>query len=210
MITTLAGKGAPLSLQEGDQNFTELDARTASGWAVVPITPEVRQGDVDAPELTLFRGGIYEFVYFQGQMSSSYASFCVPMDYEAGTDLKAAVQWTPGNFSHDGQVRFGIEFVYAWAYGSPTAPTNHEFTPPATVYTQAPGHAGMTYHHHTKFFEATIPGSQVQPNMRFLMRFFRDGANPLDTFAGDVFVTGLAFYYRRNKFGQADVLPPFV
>lgn len=210
-ITRLADKGGqPLSPQEADGNIGDLDSRTKTSWSVLSVVPEARPNDVDAPQLTLFRGGIYEYVYFQGQMTSSYASFCVPMDYAPGTDLKAAVQWSPGDFSDNGEVRFGMEFVYAWAYGSPTAPTNHEFTVPATVYTQAPGHTGMTYHHHTKFFEATIPGSEVQPNMRFLIRFFRDGANPLDTFAGDIFVTGLGFYYQRNKFGQPDVIPPFV
>lgn len=209
-ITLRSTKGLPLSIAEVDGNFTDLDNRTKQGWAVVAVTPEVRPTDPDGPELTIFRGNIYEYVYFQGQTSSSYASFAVPMDYAPGTNLKAAVQWSPGNFSHNGEVRFGLEFTYAWAYGSPTAPTNHEFTVPATVYTQAPGHTGMTYHHHTKFFETEIPGSEVQPNMRFLIRFFRDGGNPLDTFAGDIFVTGLGFYYQRNKLGQPDVLPPFV
>lgn len=209
-ITLRNTKGSELTYNELDGNFTDLAARTAQGWNVIAVTPEVRPDDVDAPQLTIFRGGIYEYSYFQGQTSSSYTSFCVPMDYAPGTDLKAAVQWSPGNFTDNGEVRFGMEFVYAWAYGSPSSPTNHEFTVPATVYTQAPGHTGMTYHHHTKFFEATIPGSEVQPNMRFLIRFFRDGSNPLDTFAGDVFVTGLGFYYQRNKLGQPDVLPPFV
>lgn len=211
MITRLSDKGgAPLTPGEADQNIGDLDARTAQRWYSITVTPEVRPDDVDAPQLTLFRGGIYQYAYFQGQLSSAYASFAVPMDYAAGTDLKAAVQWTPGNFTDDGEVRFGLEYVFAWAYGSPTAPMNHAFSEPAFVYTQAAGHTNMTYHQHTKFFETTIPGSIVEPNMRFLIRFFRDGSNPLDTFAGDVFVTGLGFYYQRNKFGQPDVLPPFV
>lgn len=209
-IVTRSGKGSALSFAELDGNFTDLDDRTKQAWAVFSIVPEVRPGDVDAPQLTLFRGGLYEYVYFQGQVSNSYANFSVPMDYAPGTDLKAAVQWTPGNFTHDGNVRFGMEFSYAWAYGSPSAPTNHAFSEPQTVYTLAAGHTNMTYHQHTKFFEATIPGSEVQPNMRFLIRFFRDGASELDTFAGDIFVTGLGFYYQRNKLGQPDVLPPFV
>lgn len=203
-------KGSPLSYSELDGNFADLAGRTAQAWSVISVTPEVRTGDSEAPQLSQFRGGIYEYQYALGQTNSSYTSFCVPMDWAPGTDLKAAVQWSPGNFTDNGEVRFGMEFVYAWAYGSPTAPTNHEFTVPQTVYTQAPGHTGMTYHHHTKFFEATIPGSEVQPNMRFLIRFFRDGTNPLDTFAGSIFVTGIGFYYQRNKFGQPDVLPPFV
>lgn len=209
-ITLRNTKGSALTYSELDGNFSDLAARTAQGWIAVNVTPEVRPNDVDAPQLTLFRGGIYQYSYFQGQMSSAYASFAVPMDYASGTDLKAAVQWTPGNFTDDGEVRFGLEFVYAWAYGSLTAPTNHAFSEPQTVYTQASGHDNMTYHQHTKFFEATIPGSEVEPNMRFLIRFFRDGANPLDTFAGDIFVTGLGFYYQRNKLGQPNVLPPFV
>lgn len=209
-ITLASVKGSALSIAEADGNVQDLAARTAEGWAVVSIVPEVRPGDIEAPELSQFNGNIYQYKYFQGQISSAYANFSVPMDYATGTELRAAVQWTPGNFTDDGEVRFGIEFSYAWAYGSPTSPTNHAFTPPTIIYTQAHGHENMTYHQHTKFFEAVVPGDQIQPNMRFLMRFFRDGSNPLDTFAGDIFVTGLGFYYRRNKFGQADVVPPFV
>lgn len=209
-IITRSEKGAPLTHAELDNNFTELDDRTAPSWTVVNITPEVRPGDVEAPELTNFYGGLYEYVYFDGQTSSSYANFCVPMDYKIGTPLKAAVQWTPGNFSHDGNIRFGFEFSYAWAYGSLAAPTNHAFSAPQTIYTLASGHTGMTYHQHTHFFETEIPGELVQHNMRFLIRFFRDGASELDTFAGDVFVTGLGFYYQRDKFGQPNPIPPFV
>lgn len=209
-IITRTAKGTPLTYAELDGNFTDLQARTATAWGVVNITPEVRTGDVEAPELTNFYGGLYEYVYFQGQTSSSYANFAVPMDYAPGTPLKAAVQWTPGNFSDNGNIRFGFEFSFAWAYGSINAPTNHAFSAPQTVYTIASGHTGMTYHQHTHFFETEIPGEMVQPNMRFLIRFFRDGSNPLDTFAGDIFVTGLGFYYQRNKFGQPDVIPPFI
>lgn len=209
-ITLRSTKGSPLTWNELDGNFTDLATRTAQGWAVVPVVPEVRPGDPDAPELTLFRGGIYEYVYFQGQISSSYASFNVPLDYAAGTPLKAAVQWTPGNFSDNGNVRFGLEFTYAWAYGGLDAPQNHAFGPTEFAYTLASGHDNMTYHLHTKFFETEIPGEAIQPNMRFLIRFFRDGSNPLDTFAGDIFVVGLGFYYQRNKFGQPNPTPPFI
>lgn len=187
-----------------------LDEKIGQSWAVVPVVPEVRAGDPNAPQQTLFRGGIYEYAYFQGDVTSSYASFSVPMDYAPGTSLKAAVQWTPGNFSDSGAVRFGLEYTYAWAYGSLNSPTNHEFSEPAFAYTTASGHTNMTYHLHTKFFETEIPGSFIQPNMRFLIRFFRDGTSELDTFAGDIFVVGLGFYYQRNKLGQPDVIPPFV
>lgn len=209
-ITLRSTKGAALTYNELDGNFTDLDNRTKEAWAVFPVVPEVRPTDPNAPELTLFRGGLYEYIYFQNQVSSSYASFVVPMDYAPGTDLKAAVQWTPGNFTDNGNVRFGIEYIYAWAYGGLDAPENHAFSEPAFAYTSASGHTNMTYHLHTKFFETVIPGSIVQPNMRFLIRFFRDGASELDTFAGDIFVVGLGFYYQRNKFGQPDVVPPFV
>lgn len=209
-IITRTSKGTPLTYAELDGNFTDLDARTSLSWTVVNITPEVRPNDPDGPELTNFYGGLYEYVYFNGQTSSSYANFAVPMDYALGTPLKAAVQWTPGNFSHDGNIRFGFEFSYAWAYGSINAPTNHAFSATQTIYTSASGHGNMTYHQHTHFFETEIPGELVQHNMRFLIRFFRDGADPLDTFAGDIFVTGLGFYYQRNKFGQPNPIPPFV
>lgn len=209
-IITRGNKGSPLTHSELDGNFTDLDSRTSTAWSVVNVTPEVRPGDVDAPELTSFYGGLYQYVYFQGQISSSYANFAVPFDYAPGTDLRAAVQWTPGNFSDAGTIRFGFEYSFAWAYGSMNAPENHAFSPPNTVYTLTSGHTNMTYHQHTHFFETVIPGSIVQPNMRFLIRFFRDGASELDTFAGDIFVTGLGFYYQRNKFGQPNLVPPFV
>lgn len=187
-----------------------LEDRIGTGWAMIGTTPEVRSSDPNAPELTLFRDGIYQYVYYNGQMSSSYANFDVPFDYAAGTPLYAAVHWTPGNATDTGNVRFGIEFTYSWAYGGPESPANHAFGPTQTVYTLASGHTNMEYHHHTKFFEYAIPGEIVQPNMRFLIRFFRDGAHELDTFDADVFVIGLDFYYQRNKFGQPNLTPPFI
>jgi hypothetical protein len=185
----------------------ELENRTGRGWAMVGTELQVRAEDPNAPGLSLFRDGIYQYAYFSGQTGSSYTQFDVPFDYAAGTDLYTAVHWSSSSASNTGNIRFGLEYTYAWGYGQ--ADGKSTFGPSQFTYVVDTGHPNDPYHHHTTFFPTTIPGSIVQPNMRFLIRFFRDGESELDTYEDDVFVFGVDFFYQRDKLGQVDRFPPF-
>ena len=207
-ITLRSTKGSALTYAELDGNFTDLAARTALSWAMSGSEPTVREGTANAPTLATFRNGIYAWSYPNGEMSQAYLNFDVPFDWASGTDLYVGIHWSPGNTSLTGNVRFGLEFTYAWSYG-PTA--NSIFGPTQTVYITATQADGTPYMHYLNFIDTAdaFPGSAVQQNMRFLVRIFRDGGNAGDTFAAPIFITGTDFFYQTNRFGTSTQSPPF-
>lgn len=201
-------KGSALSYSELDGNFADLAARTALSWAMIGADPVIREGTSGAPQLSIFRGGIYEYEYASGQTNESYLNFDVPFDYATGTDLMVGVHWSPGSSTATGTVRFGFEFTYAWAY-APGA--NSNFGATQTIYVTASQADGTAYAHYTNFNDPAnnFPGSGVQQNMRFLVRFFRDGTNVADTFPASAYIVGVDFFYQTNRFGTANKVPPF-
>lgn len=201
-IVTRAGKGSALSHVELDGNFTDLDGRTTLAWAMEGVEPDVRSGDPEGAELNLFRNGIYAYSYFDGQVTQSFANFDLPLSWATGTDIYAAVHWSPGNQTLTGTVRFGLEFVYA--------PVNGAFGASTTIYIQSPADGTAYKHYQAVNAEGDkFPGSMASPNMRFLVRIFRDGAHVSDTFTGDIFIIGIDFYYQINRFGTQSFTPPY-
>lgn len=201
-------KGSPLTWAELDGNFSDLAGRTDLAWSQIGSEPTVREGDANAPGLSNFRDGIYEYSYAHDALSESYLNFDVPFDWAPGTDLVIGVHWSPGGSTATGAVRFGFEFTYAWAYG-PGA--NSVFGPSQTIYVNASQANGTAYAHYINFNDPAnnFPGSMAQQNMRFLVRFFRDGLNAADTFPDPIFVIGVDFFYQTSRFGTATKSPPF-
>lgn len=201
-------KGSNLTPSEVDGNFTDLAARTDLAWSQIGSDPVVREGVANAATLANFRDGLYEYVYLHDELNESFLKFDVPFDYAVGTDLVVGIHWSPGSSTSTGNVRFGLEFTYAWAYG-PGA--NSVFGPSQTVYITATQANGTAYAHYINFNDpaSNFPAAGVQQNMRFLVRLFRDGTNVLDTFPDPIFVIGADFFYQTNKFGTSSKSPPF-
>lgn len=198
-ITLRSVKGSPLTWNELDGNFTDLAGRTDLAWIMEGIEPAPRPGDPNGAEPNVFRDGIYAYTYFAGQTTQAYANFDVPFNWADGTDLRAAIHWSPGNTTNTGNVRFGLEFV--------VAPVNGVFGPSNTFYIT--GSADGTPYKHYQSVSDSYPGSLVEANTRFMIRIYRDGSNPLDTLDSDVFIVGFDLYYQTNKFGLASYLPPY-
>ncbi len=207
-ITLRETKGSPLTYGELDENFVDLAARTALSWSQIGGEPAVREGDPNAPQQQQFRGNIYALAYPAGQLSESFITFDVPFDYAVGTDLMVGIHWSPGNVTSTGNVRFGMEFTYAWSYG-PGA--GNVFGPTTTIYINASQADGTPYTSYINFNSPAdnFPAAAVQQNMRFLVRVFRDGANVGDTFPESVFIVGTDFFYQVDRFGTATKVPPF-
>jgi len=201
-------KGSALSYSELDGNFADLAARTALSWSQIGAEPTVREGNPNSPTLSNFRDGLYEYVYLHDALNEAYLNFDVPYDYAVGTDLLLGVHWSPGSATSTGTVRFGFEFIYAWS-GAPGA--NTTFGPSQTVYINCSQADGTAYASYVNFNDPAnnFPAAMVQQNMRFLVRFFRDGTNVADTFPDPVFVIGVDFFYQVNRFGTATKSPPF-
>lgn len=201
-------KGSPLTWPELDGNFSNLAERTNLAWAQVGGEPSVNEGSGNAPELLPFIGGISAWAYGATALSEAFSTSDLPFDWCPGTDLTYGLHWSPGNSTSTGTVRFGLEFTYAWAYGQ-GAPS--VFTPTTTIYIEPTINTGVAYEHYLTFNSPAqnFPGSIAQQNMRFLVRVFRDGGHPNDTFPDPVFIIGTDLFYLTDRLGTPNKSPPF-
>jgi hypothetical protein len=199
-ITTRAAKGSPLTHAELDGNFTDLAGRTALSWQMDGLEPSVMEGLGNPAELTQFYDGIYAYAYAPNALNGSFANWDVPFQWATGTDLYLAFHWSPGSSTATGTVRWCIEYTGAFVMGT--------FFEPITEAYNSPHPDSMPYMHHQEV-STPFPGNQVEPNMRFLLRIYRDGAHPDDTFPDPAFLLGVDFYYQTNKFGTLSFTPPY-
>jgi len=199
MIITRASKGSALTYAELDGNFLDLKGRTDTAWMMDGLEPSVRDGSGNPAELTPFYGNLVAYSYVSNAPMESFTNWDVPFDWATGTDLYLAFHWSPGNSTATGTVRWGIDYIGATVNGT--------FFAPITEYYNATAD-GVAYKH-LQVVSTPFPGNQAEPNMRFLMRIFRDGASIEDTFPDPAFLIGVDFYYQRNKFGQATITPPY-
>lgn len=199
-IVTRASKGSPLTWQELDGNFTDLAARTDAAWMMDGLEPTLRDGVGNPCELATFIGNTLAYRFVPGSVSEAYVNWDVPFNWKPGTDLYAAVHWSPGVSTGTGNVRWGLEFVGAQVNG--TFPTSTNFF---YISSASDGTAWK----HIQAVSDPYPSIYVAPNKRFLMRIFRDGSHVDDTFPDDAFMIGVDFYYQVSKFGTPSFTPPY-
>lgn len=192
-------KGSALSYSELDGNFSDLAARTDVAWAMDGLEPTVREGLGNPAELMQFRDNIYVYAYAPGSLSESFTNWDVPFSWAPGTDLYLAFHWSPGASTATGTVRWGIDYIWAEVNGT--------FNSQVTEYYDVA--ADGTAYKHFQSVSTPFPGNLAAPNMRFLLRIFRDGAATEDTFPADAFLFGVDFYYQVNKFGTPSFTPPY-
>lgn len=192
-------KGSPLTYAEMDGNFADLAGRTDLAWMMDGLEPTLREGFGNPAELATFRGNTTAYLFVPTAVSETYVNWDVPFNWASGTDLYAAIHWSPAASANTGNVRWGLEFT--------TAPVNGTFGATTTVYVL--GSADGTAWKHIQSISAAYPGSGVSPNQRFLIRLFRDGADGADTFPDDAYLVGIDFYYQVNKFGTPSYTPPY-
>lgn len=200
--------GRPLTYSEMDGNFADLAARTDTAWSQIGGEPSVISGSGNAPELVPFIGGINAWAYSATSLSEAYVTNDLPFDWCPGTDLVYGIHWSPGNSTATGTIRFGLEFTYAWSYAQGASSV---FPSTTTIYIEPTVTVGTPYMHYINFNSPAddFPGSLAQQNMRFLLRIFRDGGHPNDTFPADVFVIGTDLFYQTDRLGTPNKSPPF-
>lgn len=200
MIVLRNTKGSALTYGELDNNFQELDNRTTLAWKMDGLEPSIREGAGNPAELAPFIGGIVAYSYAPDSVSEAFTNWDLPLDWAPGTDLYLAFHWSPGVSTAGGSVRWCIEYTGATVDGM--------FFPPITEFYDSDHMADMPYHHHQKV-STPFPGNQAQQNMRFLIRIYRDGAHPNDTFPDAAFLLGVDFYYQSDRFGVPSFIPPY-
>lgn len=199
-IVTRAGKGSPLTWAELDGNFTDLNARTAQAWMMEGLEPTLRDGVGNPCELVSFIGNTLAYQFVPGSVMEAFLNWDVPFNWAPGTDLYAALHWSPGASTNTGTVRWGFEFVQASVNG---------VFPSSTSFFYVNGTSDGTARKHIQSVSDPYPGAGAAPNMRFLIRVFRDGAHPDDTFPDNALMVGVDFYYQVSKFGAPSFTPPY-
>lgn len=193
-------KGSPLTFAEEDGNFADLAARTDQAWMMDGLEPTLRDGVGNPAELASFKGNTLAYLFVPGSNMETYVNWDLPFNWATGTDLYAAIHWSPGANTGTGTVRWGLEFTFAAVNG--TFGNTNTFYVDATVGTSSPWK-------HIQSVSDPFSGSAAEPNMRFLIRLFRDGTASEDTFPDDAYLIGIDFYYQVNKFGTPSYTPPY-
>lgn len=193
-------KGSPLTFAEEDGNFADLAARTNLAWMMDGLEPTLREGVGNPAELATFKGNTVAYLFVDGAVSETYLNWDVPFNWAPGTDLYAAVHWSPGANTNTGTVRWGLEFT--------TAPVNGTFGDTNTFFIDSNVSTASAWKH-IQAVSAPYPGSSASLNQRFLIRVYRDGAATQDTFGADAYLVGVDFYYQVNKFGTPSFTPPY-
>lgn len=199
-ITLRSTKGSPLTWNEMDGNFSDLADRTNEAWMMDGLEPTLRSGFGNPAELATFKGNTLAYEFVPGSEMETYVNWDVPFNWAPGTDLYAAVHWSPGASTSTGTVRWGLEFTYAAVNGT--------FSETSTIYIDSTVSIAEAWRN-IQAVSSPFPGSMAEPNMRFLIRLFRDGASVEDTFPDNAYLVGIDFYYRVNKFGTASFTPPY-
>jgi hypothetical protein len=142
-IVTRAGKGSPLTHNEVDNNFTELDTipngkvfpktqnigirvDTASPtfpWEDIIGKIDIIPGAPNPGSLELYRGSIYQVAL--DETDTAFINFHMPHDYVVGSQIHAHVHWSHISTTvTGGSVTFNIDMSYAkghdqGAFGAP-------------------------------------------------------------------------------------------
>lgn len=193
-------KGSPLTFAEEDGNFADLAGRTAESWAMDGLEPTLRSGIGNPAELATFVGGTVAYKFVPDAESEVFINWDVPFNWAVGTDLYAAVHWSPAASTNTGNVRWGFEFV--------SAAVNDTFPTSTSFFYVLSGSSGTAWKH-IQSVSDPYSGAYASINTRFLIRMFRDGANAADTFPDDAYLVGVDFYYKVNKFGTPSYTPPY-
>ena len=205
-IITRTGKGSALTVAEQDNNYSELDARTAEGWQVMSGSVST-DGIANAPPIRLYKGVIGVMAFSAGVLQECTVIFHLPKDYVNGSDIYPHGHVIPSTVS-TGDVYWGFEFTWANDYDSSDillgAPTSDQiFGTPNTAYvtqTIAASHqdANCT-------IEASGPLSipTIKKHAVLIMRIFRDATNVLDTYPDEIYLASVGVYYRSQGFGEA-------
>lgn len=199
-IILRSAKGSPLTWNELDGNFTDLAGRTDVAWVMDSLEPTLRPGIGNPCELANFIGNTVAYQFVAGSTSETYVTWDVPLSWKEGTDVYAALHWSPAASVNTGNVRWGLEFV--------GAPVNEVF-PSSTTFSYVIGAADGTAWKHIQSVSNPYPANFLQPNKRFMIRLFRDGGDVEDTFPDDAYLLGIDFYYQVNKFGTPSFTPPY-
>jgi hypothetical protein len=182
-ITYRATKGTDLTPSEVDGNFSDLELRTADGWADI-VAELYTRGGPSSPVPTTYKGGIYLYEFTPTDTLEVFSNFHIPHTWKLGSMLYPHLHFvTTSNAT--GVVRIGFEYTYAQRTGGGsgdlfgnTSTIVIDFTIPSNsadkhFVVEAPDLGG-------------IPGTTLDVDGMVLCRIYREGAHVNDTFADSI------------------------
>lgn len=198
-------KGTELFPSEVDDNFRELDTRTAEGWRDMVCGLDTRAG-ATSPNLSLFRDGIYLFSFDPNNMMEVFATAHIDHDWKLGTMLYPHFHWSVGS-SAIGTVRWGFE--YTWAQRSDDS-GNTVFGPTNTIFVEQTT-SGVPYTHYVSqpAENMGVPGAGMNVDTVLLFRIFRDSVHINDTLDDVVFGITFDLHYECVRYATPNRDPDF-
>ena len=205
-ISLRSEQGSPLTWNQVDGNFTDLDTRTALGWRDNIIELKVDTSSPNAPTLDPFRGNILAWNFPPDEMTEAHAAWHIDHDYAPGTKLYFHVHWAP-TVANLGTVRWGFEYTVAKGHQQQAFPVTQ------TVYVEQASVGTAYMHYVAEVDEANaLDGAAlgIEPDTVIMVRMFRDGASANDTFEAPVFGLFLDLHYQAIRATTPNKAPPFV
>ena len=190
-----------------NSSVVSMETTASYGWRdlFAPIDPRSTQS---GPSWALFRDGIYLYAFNATQTREVFATFHLDHDYALGTKVYPHVHFTV-NTTSSGVVRWGIEYTVAKGHQQVTGSTYGATT---TVYVEHTINGATDQYKHfvSEVPEVdAIPATLLEPDSVILVRLFRDGAHPNDTYPDNVFGIQMDCHYQANTWATINKSPNF-
>lgn len=230
-ITLRRDKGLPLTHDEMDDNFEELD-KLPNGkiypnaanigvkidttdpdwaWELMPGRVIIDPSDPSSATVAIFKGGIRVAQFDEGDCAN--ANFTIPQDYAPGTDLFIRVNWSHiSDQVVSGSVTWSLEIIYSKAFGQDS------FIDPVVI-SMASNVSTSPYHLHTAEAPLTVAGGGqnlidsgiIEPGGIIHVHGYLD-SNDIVTGDGSIvrpFVNYSGILYQSRGLGTKTRLPPY-
>lgn len=140
--------------------------------------------------------GVYTYLFAPNEVAELHFVAQFPHTYKAHTSVRPHIHWAPTT-NASGDVVWGIEL--AWAnVGDTFRGTN--------IYTVADSADGVALKHQAASF-TEISGLDKRESSMVLVRVFRDGTNPNDTYPDDAALLEVDIHINVEKFGTGFEFP---
>jgi hypothetical protein len=160
-------------------------------WDDIIILPNNMRGGTTPPSwATVFKDGVYQMCFVNGQSDEVYGSFELPHDYKEGTALYPHLHWSPSS-TDTGNCVFTV--VYSIAIVNGVFGT----TSTALSFTQAG--AGVALTNQLIDSSAVIAGTGRKIGDIIVFRLARPTG---DAFTGDAFLHSFGVHYEIDTMGS--------
>lgn len=152
---------------------------------------------VNAPALSLYRGGIYGLEFSATATNEIHGSGEGSHEYAEGLDMVAHVHFrTNSTSAAGGGVRLGIEYILC------NPEDGSVESAPATLLATKTIPAVNSQYKQFSLDLGVVPGAGLKCSFNIMYRLFRLGGDGADTFPATIFPQSFALHYRSDSDGS--------